>query len=276
MDGFSEKGEPGSWDMAVGTVRGFRWWTLTVPFVPTAYRRPFRHFGYWADRDFFYPPSHDWSTGFERYAPDLVRAGITGMHSGAWYRDGRDDKDRYHAFCACLAELPALRATLGLNPHIHSDYIPDPGCGCGFWAYWDGLSYDFELAFPQVRKSSRYGLEVNVPLGGIIEGSGRTIVGTRGFRSQFAKITDLALDFDGYCLFTDEDSEPSTEYRYSVNSPVGKFLPFLSRETGIEPETIRAAVTRTVTEILGDKFRMYTSLSDLTENAPRDENYGTK
>lgn len=55
------------------------------------------------------------------------------------------------------------------------------GCGCGFWAYWQ----------PQEHDLGRNSL----PVLGVIEGTGRTLIGPRGFRSQKARIIALHLPF---------------------------------------------------------------------------------
>jgi hypothetical protein len=59
-------------------------------------------------------------------------------------------------------------------------------CGCGFWAYWDmaGLSAN------RFSTSGR-----GLPVLGVIEGTGRVLLGEKGFRSQRARITALAPAF---------------------------------------------------------------------------------
>jgi len=69
------------------------------------------------------------------------------------------------------------RGRMGTKQNIAD---PEPehqmkGCGCGFYAYYDG--------------SNDYG--VQAPVVGIVEGYGEVIVGTRGFRAQKAKIVAL-------------------------------------------------------------------------------------
>ncbi len=56
-----------------------------------------------------------------------------------------------------------------------SHLVPVPDCGCGFWAYWD------------LQKHSTGTL----PVCGIVKGTGRTLIGERGFRSQYAEIVAL-------------------------------------------------------------------------------------
>ncbi len=54
--------------------------------------------------------------------------------------------------------------------------VPAEGCGCGFWAYHEG--------------AAKFG---NAGLVGVIEASGRTIIGTQGIRTERAKIVALSL-----------------------------------------------------------------------------------
>lgn len=55
-------------------------------------------------------------------------------------------------------------------------------CGCGFWGYWK---------LPPGFRSQHGRLEIE----GVIEGTGRTVIGERGFRCQQARIIALAPSF---------------------------------------------------------------------------------
>lgn len=55
-------------------------------------------------------------------------------------------------------------------------------CGCGFWAYWKFDPHEFHLG--------------EKPVVGIVEGYGRTIRGTRGFRCQKARIVALHCAYE--------------------------------------------------------------------------------
>lgn len=79
---------------------------------------------------------------------------IVGSYKSEWLPNG---KDLYEATC----------------PHGHTEVPYPDNCGCGFWAYWK------ETTASRMVK-------------GVIEGSGRVVVGSKGFRSQFAKITHLS------------------------------------------------------------------------------------
>lgn len=74
-------------------------------------------------------------------------------------------------------------ATGGIPRTDHD--VPDDDCGCGFWAYWDLQEHDIG--------GSTGAFTENIC--GIIQGTGRVLVGERGFRSQYAKIVALYLPF---------------------------------------------------------------------------------
>jgi hypothetical protein len=58
------------------------------------------------------------------------------------------------------------------------EQIPVDSCGCGFWAYHAGGD--------RPKPSDERAI-------GIVEGYGRTIIGTKGFRSQKARIVAVVL-----------------------------------------------------------------------------------
>jgi hypothetical protein len=82
-----------------------------------------------------------------------------------------------------------LEATCN-NGHQHVppvEKLPDgTRDGCGFWAYWDMAG----LAGHRAATSGR-----GLPVLGVIQGYGRTLIGERGFRSQKARIIALAPAF---------------------------------------------------------------------------------
>ena len=65
------------------------------------------------------------------------------------------------------------------SPPCHRDLVPAPGCGCGFWAYW-ALRYAWRCDY-------YWRGEVI----GVIQGYGRTRIGTRGCRCSKARILGL-------------------------------------------------------------------------------------
>lgn len=66
-----------------------------------------------------------------------------------------------------------------LEPRSHSF---SPSCDCGFWAYDEHTFKD------------------HGPVVGVIEGYGRTTIGTRGFRCEKARIVALCRDYGGAVL----------------------------------------------------------------------------
>lgn len=65
----------------------------------------------------------------------------------------------------------------GETPCAPPEQLPSPDCACGFYAYTDRSN---EYANPSTATA-------------VVEGYGRTIVGTRGFRAQKARIVALAI-----------------------------------------------------------------------------------
>ncbi len=70
------------------------------------------------------------------------------------------------------------------QPPVEWDEKSASACGCGYWAYWDIQGGSM---------SSSPGL--SLAIAGIIEGTGRVIIGERGFRSQLSRIIALAPAF---------------------------------------------------------------------------------
>lgn len=79
-------------------------------------------------------------------------------------------------------------------PPVLIDPVSGERCGCGFYAYWDVASLGHN-------QSSSSGL----PVIGIVEGFGRTLLGSRGFRCQRAKIIALAPAFSVQADITPRD-----------------------------------------------------------------------
>lgn len=163
MQGFSEKG-PQDWDFAMGSVTGYRWWYWHVPPKLAGYR------------------DEDWTEGPDSYSY------LIGAYKGEW------EPGRIEAKCK------ASGYTYSHEEHI----VPANRCGCGWWAYWgQGLKSE-EVLYSQAKQPKivrEYYLNntpmVKVPVLGVIEGSGRTIIGEKGFRSQYAKIKALCIPEEG-------------------------------------------------------------------------------
>jgi hypothetical protein len=89
---------------------------------------------------------------------------LTGVFGGVWQRGEN--------VAACGG------SGLGAPPCPH-DLVPAPGCGCGFWAYWA----------PRYAWRCDYYWQADAI--GIVQGYGRTRIGTRGCRCAKARILGL-------------------------------------------------------------------------------------
>jgi len=164
MAGYSERGEPDDWDMAMGEVYGYRWWYLVV--TPEM-------------------------VGFIGVAP----RGVAGKHVGTLYgannqlwKDGRME-----ARCTASTGIMFRNSSKSYAQH----YPPETreACGCGFWAYFnqglrvqDVLATSFAKDVPQL-----FSYGAAIPVFGVVKGTGRVIIGERGFRSQYAEIVGLCI-----------------------------------------------------------------------------------
>ena len=95
--------------------------------------------------------------------PVRVEGLLTGVFGGVWRR----------------GENVAVCGGGQGPPPCHHDLVPAPGCGCGFWAYW-ALRYAWRCDY-------YWRGEVI----GVIQGYGRTRIGTRGYRCGKARILGL-------------------------------------------------------------------------------------
>lgn len=170
MRGFSEQG-PQDWDFAIGSVTGYRWWYWHVPPKLAGYR------------------DEEWANGPDSYSY------LVGAYKGEW------EPGRIEAQC----KSHGTGLSYSFKAELEYEHIvPANRCGCGFWAYWDqGLKAE-EILYNAAKQPNivrEYYLNktpmVKVPVLGVVEGSGRTIIGTKGFRSQYAKIKALCIPEEG-------------------------------------------------------------------------------
>lgn len=287
MDGFAEKGTPDGWDLALGKVRGFRTWTMRLPIrSPASTCIGLRTSVCGWGRNMDYPAP---------VLPMLDQSYVEGMYGGHW-KYTRQREGWYHASCtganATGANVPSLESLPGKVKYGHRP--PYPGCGCGYWAYWNTRdNADFENLIPWVKKYDYRGYEVVIPLSGVIDGSGATIIGDKGFRTERARITDLSMPVTGGCFYEEEItnhsynsySDPSrywhNPYTPSYNSfqsfqrqePLS-ITQFLSRELTVPEEAVQETIHWAVAASLGGNFKWHASLRDLVNSCPPDENYG--
>jgi hypothetical protein len=113
--------------------------------------------------------------GFDGAEPDLAIGSVTGVR---WWNLAGTALQGVHGPWV-MGENTARcgrRMSHGQDPHP----VPEEDCGCGFWAYWTadaaGNPHSFE-----------------VPVLGVIEGYGKTLIGERGFRCAKARIAALHI-----------------------------------------------------------------------------------
>ena len=120
-------------------------------------------------------------------APERVDGLLTGVFGGVW---GRGENE---AICGGGQESPPC------------DLVPGPECGCGFWAYW-ALRYAWRC---------HYYWRGEVV--GIIQGYGRTRIGTRGCRCGKARIVGL------HVRPADPDGDPPTLHHDDLVEVLGSY-----------------------------------------------------
>jgi hypothetical protein len=131
--------------------------------------------------------------GFDGNAPDLVLGSVTGVR---WWHLRMPDFDSVRVSELSLTGVHAsqpwgrgentarcarMRVPFSQDRTPHE--APEASCGCGFWAYWTP---------PEKPNPHNFG----VPVLGVIEGYGRTLIGDRGFRCARARITALHFTSD--------------------------------------------------------------------------------
>lgn len=166
MPGYSERGAPEAWDTAMGEVYGYRWWYLGLPPESVGYT-PFS----------FKPPTPSIAGKQQRV--------LYGANNQPW-RDGRME-----AICT----KPPTVFTMVRPPVTHEPpETRGDGCGCGFWAYFDkALGGHTVMPSMAGKLPVLYSFAAAIPVFGVVKGTGRVIVGDKGFRSQYAQIMGLCL-----------------------------------------------------------------------------------
>lgn len=273
MEGFQEKGEPEAWDMALGTVRGYRWWNVYMYFILRGgtydrYTLASTEF----NREFWHSP----------WQPNYRRSFVGGMHGGVWSQSLVKPNSWHQAKCEANQAVQHLSSGIPSAPPSHP--VPYPDCGCGYWAFWNGLNYADFNSTPFAKYDRDYGYTVSIPLAGVVEGAGRTIIGEKGFRAERVRVTDLAMAIDNPGLFEEEPSHWNIDFgnpaaqlsMYGGPYPIGPLLPFLCQRLGVDEMSIRNAFTEATEIALGNKFRWHDDVPDLHLNTEPDENYGGK
>lgn len=107
---------------------------------------------------------------------------LVGMHGHHWSAGWQEAQ--------CLSEWRVKPTPHGMAYPVftgrHPEVPPVEACGCGFWAYHEPPRPDTAMAAQIVPGG---GVITSRAVTGVIEGAGRVITGTRGFRCQRARIT---------------------------------------------------------------------------------------
>jgi hypothetical protein len=266
----------------MGTVRGFRSWSLRLPLrcpadVTRYYGTSLLASGWGEKRNYYSAPVLPW----------LSHAFVEGMYGGRWsYK--RMHSGWYGASCARSCAITPASDLLPAQVQVHRP--PYPGCGCGFWAYWKAQSMtEFDAQKIWVKKFSNGSYEVTVPLSGVIEGSGAAIIGDKGFRVERARITDLAMPISGGCIF-EEETGVCIEDAFRVGDPLSMSLflinestfldteqpvaAFLSRTLAVPDTLVRETIYAAITMSLGANFKWHDTPGELMRNCEPDKNYG--
>ena len=127
-----------------------------------------------------------WDLFLNGHGPRMVNAAGRPVLCGAW-ASWRPGVNR----AICLAQgmqffslFPSTSAVIYQDSH----YAPDPSCHCGYWAFW-GKPFYWRTA-PDIRSIEAGNQEI-VPVLGVVEGWGRTLKGSLGFRCEHAQATAL-------------------------------------------------------------------------------------
>lgn len=263
--------------MALGTVRGYRTWTMRLPLrSPSGMGLRVMNSGLYG-----------WGTSMDYYAapalPAMDQSYVEGMFGGHW-RYIRQHDGLYQASCGASIISYSHAGQFWDSKRIkHTP--PDSSCGCGYWAYWDTRNVpDFTAQRPWVSKHAYGGYEAIIPLSGVIEGSGPTIIGETGFRTARARITDLAVVDTGGCVYEEErggiiaDNGDVVSFAGFGGSyqqyQTFSLTQFLSRDLKVPEHMVKETIYAAVVTALGSNFKWHDTPDLLRQNCPPDENYG--
>ena len=124
-------------------------------------------------------------------SPERVDGLLTGVFGGVWRR----------------GENVAVCGGAEVSAPCPGDLVPGPECGCGFWAYW------------ALRYAWRCDYYWRGEVVGIIQGYGRTRIGTRGCRCGKARIVGLHVRPAG----PGPDSEPPALHHDDLVEVLGSY-----------------------------------------------------
>lgn len=170
MHGYSERGIPEEWDFGFGSVTGYRWWWWHIPPKLAGFQ------------------DKEWVEGKDSFSY------LIGAYRGEW-EPGRIE-------AKCEAARSSWSPVFGL-PDLDGKFEhvpPANGCGCGFWGYFDPELTMSQIlgsyrGLPKITRDSYLGSipTVKIPILGAIEGTGRVVIGEKGFRSQYAQLKAVCI-----------------------------------------------------------------------------------
>lgn len=265
MSGFSEKGEPGEWDMAVGEVYGYRWWKIAVP----------ARFAGYMDKS--------------EHGVEVSPAPLIGANSQPW-KPGKNEAvcTAYRTSVPTWDDLLAGRAR-GI---VHEPPEYRTACGCGFWAYFDkDLDVDRVLGGLAGKNPNLMSGTVWLPVFGVVKGTGRVIIGTKGFRSQYAEIIGLCVSDRArqqLSWYIREEKPSRPEYYWNNNivramsGPPGWYTDrgYLSssrdviRQASDKERLYRIATVEALLSTAYPDARIFSDQAALVKYFPPDKNYG--
>lgn len=182
--------------------------------------------------------------------------GLTGAYGGSW----APEEEVYEAECRRSGRWGA---TYGLDGH-HP--VPDPDCGCGFWAYWrpeSNNSFGGSYTFAVVQ--------------GVLEGFGMVLIGDKGFRAGKARLKGLAIDTDELRRTLTRQRKPFANSEYGAqatfNAITGRTY---SRGENLPEDLVTCAVAEleTALEELYPSAKVFSSTSTMQTYFGYDKNYG--
>lgn len=282
MAGFSEVGMPEDWDLAVGEIYGYRFWRMRLPACLAGFAlSPPMSPGY-------YDEGLEGANNY-RWQPGRQEATCTNMPTGLAQLTQVSYRGPQPSFYEILE-----------HPVVHEPPETRIACGCGFWGYFDpeiNLCTHFtHMSGLTPRKSGDY---VTVGVFGVIKGSGRVIVGEKGFRSQYAEIAGLCLTGEAKRQFAWDrlyDYHYDAIYSHNLTGGVGLSSRVYSHDvTGIaraaEQDIAAARLTKladipevigrllVVEGVLGTRYpgvKIFSSEEDLVRHFPPDTSYAPK
>jgi hypothetical protein len=106
---------------------------------------------------------------------ELPHMDLHGSYGKDFLEHETDDLHRHKAVC--------------YGTGAHKEVPADNGCGCGWWVYWSPKEAD---------KHAGGGGLANIPVTVATEGSGRVVIGQKGFRCEWIKIIGIAPSMPGH------------------------------------------------------------------------------